>query len=681
MANYTGLSNLKNLPHRSGFDLSARNNFTAKVGELLPVWWNLAVPSETYVFKPSYFTRTQPLQTSAYTRIREYFDVYAVPLSLLWKSSLSSLTQMGEKNPVEASAFGTPLKVGTALPCMTLDMLSLACKEVNGNNHYNNFGKDAEEGTGFVPVGPTNYYGVNQFGFSRGSCAFKLMSYLGYGSFDNPARLGSDDPQWATSVSQIDFDTMYLENKIVNILPLLAYQKIYQDFFRWEQWEDADPSTYNVDYFTGEDPLLIQALPGVNDDYWKSPTMFDLRYCNYQKDMFMGVLPETQFGDVAVVTANGQYPSDNQLIALQIPAGSIISTIISSNNSSGVPSAADAEFPYKLGASSEGSQYKDQYLLDANDNTEHSASGQTLYAWNAAKNLQTLIDKSSPFFAYLQSQFSILALRQQEALQRWKEITQSGDFDYKEQIYKHFNVRVPDGLSNLATWIGGISRDLNISEVVNTNLSTESDEAFIYGKGVGSGQGQFRYTVSEHSVVMIIYHAVPLLDYSLTGQSTQLLATDSTHLPIPEFDNIGMESVSFYQFFNSSILSNVISDWKGENASPLFMGYQPRFYGWKTKVDVVNGAFRTSLKDWVSPIDLSYFLKQMQYSQSGGYETTSKYPWSALMNYNIFKVNPHVMDSIFGVVADSLFDTDQLLINSYMEVSVVSPFSRDGLPY
>ena len=38
----------------------------------------------------------------------------------------------------------------------------------------------------------------------------------------------------------------------------------------------------------------------------------------------------------------------------------------------------------------------------------------------------------------ISSQMTVLALRQAEALQRWKEISQSGDFDYREQIRKHF---------------------------------------------------------------------------------------------------------------------------------------------------------------------------------------------------------------------------------------------------
>ena len=58
----------------------------------------------------------------------------------------------------------------------------------------------------------------------------------------------------------------------------------------------------------------------------------------------------------------------------------------------------------------------------------------------------------------LQSQFTVLSLRQAEALQRWKEISQSGDSDYREQIRKHFGVNLSQALSNMCTYIGGISQ-------------------------------------------------------------------------------------------------------------------------------------------------------------------------------------------------------------------------------
>ena len=102
-----------------------------------------------------------------------------------------------------------------------------------------------------------------------------------------------------------NYSQKYLSNNVVSLFPLLTYQKIYQDFFRWSQWVNADPTSYNVDYYNGSGNLfgksgITTSISGSNG-YWKRGNMFSLRYCNWNKDMFMGMLPNSQFGDIAVV--------------------------------------------------------------------------------------------------------------------------------------------------------------------------------------------------------------------------------------------------------------------------------------------------------------------------------------------------------------------------------------------
>ena len=104
---------------------------------------------------------------------------------------------------------------------------------------------------------------------------------------------------------------------------------------------------------------------------------------------------------------------------------------------------------------------------------------------------------------------------------------------------------------------------------------------------------------------MCIYHCVPLLDYDISGQDGQLLATSVEELPIPEFDNIGMEGVPAIQLFNSRLMKNTPS---GNVTVDTILGYNPRYYNWKTKIDRIHGAFTTSLKDWVAPIDDNYLF-------------------------------------------------------------------------
>ena len=618
MASYTGMSNLQNHPHRSGFDIGRKNAFTAKVGELLPVYWDISMPGDKYKFNVEYFTRTQPVETSAYTRLREYFDFYAVPLRLLWKSAPSVLTQMQNINQVQALSLSQNLSLGTYLPSLTLSTLNSVLYFLNGSSDN-----------------PGNASGLlNLFGFSRSDLSWKLLSYLGYGNIIGTAP-SSGNRWWSTSLqnsgASSKYTQAYIQNNYVNLFPLLAYQKIYQDFFRWSQWENSNPSSYNVDYFSGVNPLLVSSLPEASSDYWKSDTMFDLKYCNWNKDMLMGVLPNSQFGDVAVV--DFETPGGDLKAGFKTTDGKFISAVtnapLTTNNSSSGLSAPGV------------------------------VSGSTVPI-----KTPLISDLSA-----LQSQFSVLALRQAEALQRWKEISQSGDSDYREQIRKHFGVKLPQALSNLCTYIGGISRNLDISEVVNNNLAAEGDTAVIAGKGVGAGNGSFTYTTDEHCVVMCIYHAVPLLDYTITGQDGQLLVTDAESLPIPEFDEIGMEVLPMTQIFNSP---------KSSIVNLFNAGYNPRYFNWKTKLDVINGAFTTTLKSWVSPVTESLLSGWFGFGYNEGDVNKDN---KVVLNYKFFKVNPSVLDPIFGVAADSTWDTDQLLINSYIGCYVARNLSRDGVPY
>ena len=157
----------------------------------------------------------------------------------------------------------------------------------------------------------------------------------------------------------------------------------------------------------------------------------------------------------------------------------------------------------------------------------------------------------------------------------------------------------------------------------------------------------------------------PVLDYDISGQHPQLLATSVDELPIPEFDNIGMEGVPLVQLLNSNLYKT-----NGSIKVDSILGYNPRYYAWKSNIDRIHGAFTTTLQDWVAPVDDS-FLYNM-------FATT---PTNSFATWPFFKVNPNTLDNIFAVKADSTWETDQFLVNSYVGCKVVRPLSRDGVPY
>lgn len=588
------LKDIRNHPRRSAFDLSSKVAFSAKSGELLPIKWYFTMPGDKFTLKRQHFTRTQPVNTSAYTRIREYYDWFWVPLHLLWRNAPEVISQM-QSNVQHAGSETSSLTLGNYLPSISNGQLKSCFSNLKGKKNY--------------------------FGFDRSDLSYKLLQYLRFGNCSGGNEVFGTSLKYSESYSQ---DFRFDLN--LSVFPLLAYKKFCQDYFRYSQWQDSSPYLWNIDYYTGTSQHLFATIPANGSSYWQGNTMFDLEYCNWNKDIFMGVLPDSQFGDVASIDTGGLKSQDL----------SVQAKITSSTSSS-----------LYLGAKT-------------------SPTGSD-FSVNAGPNAA----QSNPLFVSLPSvaaSFDVLALRRGEALQRWKEISLNVPQNYRAQIKAHFGVDVGENMSGMSTYIGGDSSSLDISEVVNTNLQSgdTASEAVIAGKGVGTSQSSEKFEARDWGVLMCIYHNVPLLDYVLSAPDPQLFVSQNTDLPIPELDSIGMQSIPISMYSNSNVELST-----GFNSSDLTMGYLPRYYSWKTSCDYVLGSFTTTEKEWVAPITPVIWKNMLSTIATG----------SSSISYNIFKVNPSVLDSIFQVNVDSKWDTDQFLINCAFDVKVVRNLDYSGMPY
>ena len=151
------------------------------------------------------------------------------------------------------------------------------------------------------------------------------------------------------------------------------------------------------------------------------------------------------------------------------------------------------------------------------------------------KDPKLLVNADAASFAV-----SVLALRQAEFMQKWKEVSVSGDEDYKTQIQKHWNVTVSEFLSHQARYLGGCATSLDINEVVNNNI-TGDNAADIAGKGTFTGNGSIRFeSKCEYGIIMCIYHVLPIVDYVGSGVDHSCTLTDATSFPIPELDQVGI---------------------------------------------------------------------------------------------------------------------------------------------
>lgn len=575
MSDFNPLDRARISTHRSSFDLSSKKLFTAKVGEILPCYWQIAIPGNKYRISSDWFTRTVPVNTAAYTRIKEYYDFYAVPLRLISRALPQAFTQMTNYMTSAASSSENTSAL-TSVPYVPLSYFSSFLQLANAGDQTN-----TRDDAGLPVV--------------YGTC--KLLDMLGYGSVianSNTAKAAITQKYLGVDgLGDADNPLVYLTSQTVNMLPLFAYQKIYYDFYSNSQWEKHKAYAYNVDYWSGTDSILLSA------------EMLKLRYADYPKDYFMGMLPSSQYGSVALLPSS--FRND-------VPSNSLLKM--------------------------------DQGLV-----VQSQTTGNSVVLGGSSTSVE---------YIRLNSDLSALSIRATEYLQRWKEVVQFSSKDYSDQMAAQFGIKAPEYMGNHCHYIGGWSSVININEVVNTNLDTDSSQASIAGKGISSNSGHtLTYDCgAEHQVIMCVYHAVPMLDWNLTGQAPQLTVTAISDFPQPAFDQLGMQSVPALNLSNNP----------GRKVSGA-LGYNLRYWQWKSNIDTVHAGFRANAayQSWAAPLD-------------GWQVLTSSGTWS----YQSMKVRPQQLNSIFVPQVDATNCSvafDQLLCNVNFQVYAVQNLDRNGLPY
>lgn len=580
MANVMSLKELRNHPSQNGFSLDKRTLFTANAGELLPFYVKEIIPGDSFDIDIKSFTRTAPLQTAAMTRLREHVNFYFVPTNLLWNKFNQFITQATENNQSAYSISGNSL-LSDEHPYLTMKQLV---------DYY------------------AALFGTDIMGRQRKHMTRKLLMYLGYGDMD----------------AYVEAENY--ANVKLNPFPILAYQKVYSDHFRDSQWEVASARSFNLNYMSGQQGTNNIPLSDAGG-YWSG---LELRYVNWQKDLFTGILPRTQFGSSASVDlssiVNPSVVSDFRLIFPNVSSGSV-------------------------------------ELFNNRLHVENAESGSL---WNL--NVQTVSNIASAIgltTENLQSAFTVLALRLAEAKQKWAEISQSVQQDYQSQMKAHFDVNLASYYSDRCVHLGGTTSTIDINEVVNQNLQQNGANAYIQGKGVGVNSGNIKFSSDVHGYVIGVYHVTPMLDYALsTSLPRQLQKTNVLDYAIPEFDRVGMTSLPLNELTNITSFNN----FQGE-----LLGYVPRYYDYKTDVDVVLGGFLAGgLDDWVAPVSERY-LRNLLLSQGANGLGKVDYRW--------FKVNPSILDSIFGMSVGDSFFNDHFRVNMSLEIRAKRKLDRDGLPY
>lgn len=617
-SNIMGLHGLKNKTSRNSFDLSHRNLFTAKVGELLPCFVQEVNPGDSIKLDSSYFTRTAPLQTAAFTRLRENVQYFFVPYQCLWKYFEGQVKNMtknangGDISQIATSPFANA-KVSTEMP-----FISYTALHAYLNKLLNYVDSSAN------PTELSNPFLYNN-GCWRHAESAKLLQLLGYGNFVQ---------QFKNFSGSKPYSLLHVENApALSVFRLLAYQKICNDFYTYRQWQPYNASLCNIDYITPDSSSsmdLSSKFSSISVSDLGKSNMLDMRFSNLPLDYFNGVLPTPQFGSESVVSLSQNedvYTGFDKFQWQTLDGSAFPSGSVSSSNS-------------------------DRSLTANGKSIEHAH----------------ILPSGS-----ITSSLSIAALRQATALQKYKEIQLANDPDFESQIEAHFGIK-PKHDMHKSRFIGGSSSMIDINPVVNQNLGAgqnQDNQAVTKAAPTGQGGASFKFTADTFGVVIGIYRCTPVLDYSHVGIDRTLLKTDASDFVIPELDSIGMQQTFQCELFApTSQMTASASDKRKYDMSRTF-GYAPRYSEYKVSFDRYNGAFCDTLKSWVTGFNTHIFDSDRWNDMS----------YFSISVPQLFVCRPDIVKDIFTLQNYHDSNDDNLYVGMVNMCYATRNLSRYGLPY
>lgn len=651
-----GLTKLKNKVSRNAFDLSHRHMFTSQIGELLPVFYQWCQPNETFKLSYSGFSRTAPLNTAAFTRLRENIQYFFVPLQSLWRyfeQSVNNMTtgQAGQNISMIATSPTEPQTLSTSLPYINLVDIQTLLKNFYLkaasiiSEYYSTLSSPSDATTvGFYDYvstkgSPNHPYTLifNEVFYNseyRYVAIGKLLNAFGYGNFSSvithdiftssfefvKGKSSFVLSEFLNSSYALKFDSSFINSPNLSVFPLVAYHKIVNDFYRFNPWQPYESWTSNLDFIKPDSSMNYYSYFSSYDWNSTTRTIFDLEFSNLPFDYFNAVLPRPQFGDESAV-----------------PIGAPDGTSKFSNLNFDAFTPGDADVVYN----------GNEKVMKANISSGNSKQ----------------LNSGSITISGSTSELKISSLRSALALQKYKEIQNANDPDFESQVLAHFGIKPTCDLHK-SRFISGADSTISINPQINSNFESGSmPEIKAIGQSALSCDAHF--TSDTYGIIIGIYRCTPQLDYAHVGIDRNLYKTDASDFPLPELDSIGMQTQ-----YRSEVAMPDINHISAPVDLSRTYGYASRYCELKTSFDRFDGGFFDAFSDWVTGFDLS-FLERWSNSESTHSQDVS----------SLFICRPNMLYPIFVNQWSGTANDDKILVGSVNGCVAVRPYSVHGFPY
>lgn len=513
------------LPKKNRFGLSFRHKFTADLGYLVPIYVQDVIPNDSFRLSMANLIRVAPMLAPALSDIDVYFHFFFVPNRLIWTPWPIFIT--GSKNGKRLSPEDVPAKPRYVF-----------------------------KGGGFTAAIQQGQVGERN-PLENGS----LADYLGFQTFSkNNIPTGVGTAQYP-----------------LDLMPFLAYQKIWEDYYRDENLDNDVPSRY---YDKVGDTIVDSANIPDSD-------LFTLKRRAWRKDYFTSALPFSQKGDDVLIPGSSSVPN------IAFSSGNVRATGILNGL---VPSLSSNDKTLHL--SSPDGMKSSVYYTDAGGEEMRLS----VNAGTTGDEDNSLGINPSDLNSYLNvsqniTEGTIRELRRAYAAQAFLERRAVGGTRYIEQNLAFFGARSSDARMQRAEFLGGCKSSVVISQLLQTSASTQdSPLGQPAGNAVNAGSGNiFARTFEEYGFIVGIMSVMPRADY-MQGIPKMYLKHDVYDYYWPQFANIGEQPIENQELYFNPFNSD---------ANEGTFGYTPRYAEYRHRRNIVSGDFKDSLKFWTLARDFS----------------------------------------------------------------------------
>ena len=440
-----------------------------------------------------------------------------------------------------------------------------------------------------------------------------------------------------------------LNSGFVSLWPVFCYNKAFWQFYRNEYYDERfDYRTKDTftssnheyvdyvylfnwdDFSTTLDESYFNTHQGVDSPianfYARLIAMFGLKYHQYKKDYYTAVLPSTQYGDVAVASAEDVF----------------------------------AKLVSNIHASSSVSVDNGQVFTNANN---------LLYATSGAG---TATSKGEKYKFDPAPMISVLEMRRADSLQRFKERMMRAGNKTKD-IFKAHGWDEP--LSEKAFdvhFLGNFDGRLDINVVASTTETSNINLGQLASNGVGVINGEsIKFESHDFGCLLVVAYIVKDALYDSYGIHKSHTLLEPFDFPYPELQNISLAPVT-----KSQVDAFVGSD----NPNTVVVGYLPQNMCYKTQVDQVHGEFYSApiLANNYVPVPNGSILDVGQGIFAN--MVTPRKDISVPESLDFIYCQPSCADNIFVQSATVAQDSDQFFGVVNLDIKTVQPLDVIGLP-